>query len=73
MIEIYREKYGKEPLVQAIHAGLECGILLEKCPRLDAISLGPDMKEIHTTRERLSISSTARVWEYLIEVIAKLS
>lgn len=73
MVEIYKEKYGKEPLVQAIHAGLECGILLEKCPWLDAISLGPNMRDIHTTREQLSISSTARVWEYLIEVIAKLS
>lgn len=72
MVEIYKEKYGKEPLLQAIHAGLECGILLEKCPQLDAISLGPDMKDIHTTRERLSISSTKRVWEYLIEVIARL-
>lgn len=73
MVEIYKKKYGKEPLVQAIHAGLECGILLEKCPQLDAISFGPNIKDIHTTRERLSISSTARVWEYLIEVLAKLS
>lgn len=71
-VEIYREKYKKEPLVQAIHAGLECGILLEKCPRLDAISFGPDIKDIHTTRERLSISSVARVWEYLVEVLEKL-
>lgn len=73
MVEIYKEKYGKEPLIQAIHAGLECGILLQKCPQLDAISIGPNMKAIHTTRERLSISSTARVWEYLVEVLAKLS
>ena len=72
-VEIYREKYKKEPFVQAIHAGLECGILLEKCPQLDAISFGPNIKDIHTTRERLSISSTARVWEYLLELLEKLS
>lgn len=73
MIEIYETMFGKKPLVQAIHAGLECGILLEKRPALDAISLGPNMKDIHTTKERLSISSTARMWDYLVEVITKLA
>lgn len=73
MVEVYKEKYGKEPLVQAIHAGLECGILLQKCPQLDAISLGPNIRDIHTTRERLSILSVARVWEYLVDVMGKLS
>lgn len=71
MTEIYREMYGKEPVVKAIHAGLECGLLSAKIPNLDCVSIGPDMKSIHTTEERLSISSTARVWDFLLEVVKK--
>lgn len=70
-IKVYEEMYGKKPVIQAIHAGVECGILLEKRPDLDCISLGPDMKDIHTTEERLSISSTKRVWEYVCLVLAQ--
>lgn len=69
MIRVYREMYGKEPEIQAIHAGLECGLFSEKIPDLDCISFGPDMKDIHTTEEKLSISSVKRVWEYCIEVL----
>lgn len=69
MVRVYREMYGKEPVVYAIHAGLECGILVNKIEGLDAVSIGPDMKDIHTTEEKLSISSTRRVWEYLLAVI----
>lgn len=69
MIRVYREMYGKEPVIQAIHAGLECGILAGKLEGLDAVSIGPDMIGIHTTEEKLSISSTKRVWEYILEVI----
>ncbi|MDE6949355.1 MAG: aminoacyl-histidine dipeptidase [Lachnospiraceae bacterium] len=70
-IKVYEEMYGKKPRIMAIHAGVECGILLEKKPELDCISLGPDMKDIHTTEEKLSISSTKRVWEYLCRVLAE--
>lgn len=69
MVRVYREMYGKEPVIQAIHAGLECGLFSGKIKDLDAVSVGPDMVSIHTTEEKLSISSTKRVWEYLIEVI----
>lgn len=69
MVRVYREMYGKEPQIQAIHAGLECGLLAEKIPDLDCVSLGPDMRDIHTTEEKLSISSVKRVWEYCIEVL----
>ena len=69
MIRVYREMYGKEPVIQAIHAGLECGLLAGKIADLDAVSLGPDMVGVHTTEEKLSISSTKRVWEYIVEVI----
>lgn len=70
MIRIYKEMYGEEPQVEAIHAGVECGILAGKIEGLDAVSIGPDMSGVHTTEEKLSISSTRRVWEYLLKVIA---
>jgi dipeptidase D len=54
---------------QAIHAGLECGILSGKLEGLDCISFGPNISDIHTTEEKLSISSTKRVWEYILEVL----
>lgn len=63
--QVYREMYGKEPVFEAIHAGLECGILSDKIKDLDAVSFGPDNFDIHTPKERLSISSTKRVWEFL--------
>lgn len=69
MVRVYREMYGKEPVIQAIHAGLECGLLAGKIKDLDAVSIGPDMVSIHTTEEKLSISSTKRVWDYIVEVI----
>ncbi len=69
MVRVYREMYGKEPVIQAIHAGVECGLLADKIENLDAVSIGPDMVGIHTTEEKLSISSTKRVWEYVTEVI----
>lgn len=69
MIRIYEKMYGEKPRVEAIHAGLECGLLSGKIPDLDCISYGPDMKGIHTTEEVLSISSVKRVWEYLLEIL----
>lgn len=69
MIGIYEDLYGQKPQVQAIHAGLECGLFAGKLPGLDCISYGPDMKGIHTTEEVLSISSVRRVWEYLLEIL----
>lgn len=69
MIDVYKKMYGKEPIIQAIHAGLECGILSSKIEGLDCVSFGPNMAGIHTTEEKLSISSTKRVWEYLLEVL----
>ena len=69
MIDLYRRMYGEEPKVEAIHAGLECGLLGSKIDDLDCVSFGPDMRDIHTTEETLSISSTARVWEYLVKLL----
>ena len=66
---VYEKMYGKPPVIEAIHAGLECGLLVGKLPGLDCISIGPDMKDVHTTEEKLSISSTKRVWEFLLEIL----
>lgn len=72
MVEIYRKMFHKEPQVVAIHAGLECGILSEKLPGLDCVSIGPDMHDIHTSRERLDIGSAQRTWEFLKEVLKSM-
>ncbi|MBE6807216.1 MAG: aminoacyl-histidine dipeptidase [Ruminococcaceae bacterium] len=72
MCRVWQQQTGKSPTVLAIHAGLECGLFCEKLPGLDAVSIGPDMRDIHTCRERLSVSSTARVYEYLCGVLKEL-
>ena len=72
LCEAYRELTGKTMQVQAIHAGLECGLFNDKLPGMDMVSIGPDMKDIHTTAERLSIASAARTWELLCEVLKRL-
>lgn len=72
MVEVYEEMYGEQPKVEAVHAGLECGILSAKLPGLQCISIGPDILDIHTPKERLSISSTKRVWEYVKTVLSKI-
>ena len=72
MVDAFRALYGHDPEVKAIHAGLECGLFADKLPGLDAVSIGPQMLEIHTVRERMSISSVQRTWEYLCEVLKRL-
>ena len=71
--ETYTDMFGKEPNVVAIHAGLECGLFAKKIAGLDLISCGPDMFDVHTPDERLCISSTIRVWDYLKEVLKRLN
>lgn len=70
--EVFRQFYHKEPEVQAIHAGLECGLICEKIPDMDIVSIGPDMRDIHTPKERLSISSSLRVYKFLEQLLAAL-
>ena len=72
MVRIYREMFGGKPKVEAIHAGLECGLFCQKLEGLDCVSIGPQMYDIHTTRERLEIASTERVWNFLLEVLKNL-
>ena len=72
MVRVYRDMFEKEPQVVAIHAGLECGILSDKLPGLDCVSIGPEMHDIHTSRERLGIASTKRTWDFLLKVLQEL-
>ncbi len=72
MCRVYREQFGKEPEIQAIHAGLECGLLSDKLPGLDCVSFGPEMADIHTSREKLNIASVGRMWKYLLEILRRL-
>ena len=70
--EVFYEQYGEKPRIAALHAGLECGILSGKLPELDCISLGPDLTDIHTPRERLYIASTERTWRLLLGTLKRL-
>ena len=67
--ESYKTLFHSEPNIRAIHAGLECGLFLEKYPNLDMISIGPQMYGVHSPDERLSISSTQKCWEWLVEIL----
>lgn len=72
MVSAYKDCYADVPLVQSIHAGLECGILSSKIPDADIISFGPDIEFVHTPEERLNIESVRRSWYYLLEVLKQL-
>lgn len=72
MVSVYRQMYGTEPRISVIHAGLECGILGSKLPGLDCISMGPNVRDIHTSRERMDIASVGRTWNYLQELLKTL-
>ncbi len=72
MVELYTDLFGRPPQVVAIHAGLECGLLARKLPGLDCVSIGPQMHDIHTTREKLDIPSTARTWQFLQALLQSL-
>lgn len=67
----YKEQYGKEIKVEAIHAGLECAVFASSVTGLDCISVGPNIFDVHTTNERLSISSTERFYKLLLNVLKK--
>ena len=69
MINIYKQQYGKEPVIEAVHAGVECGLFAGKIPDLDCVSYGPDLLEIHTPRERMNIDSVKRVFEFTKRIV----
>ncbi|MCL2168617.1 MAG: aminoacyl-histidine dipeptidase [Defluviitaleaceae bacterium] len=71
--KVYFDKYGKDATIMAIHAGLECGVFADKIPGLDMISFGPDMFELHTPDERVSISSVERCFDFFKDVLVALT
>ncbi|WP_434797654.1 aminoacyl-histidine dipeptidase [Terrisporobacter vanillatitrophus] len=72
-VDVYEKLEGKKPIITAIHAGLECGLLLDKMPGCEAISMGPDMFEVHTPNEHLSIPSVKNVYEFLLAVLKSMN
>ena len=72
MVRVFTEQYGHAPKIEAIHAGLECGLFSGKLPGLDCVSFGPDLLEIHTPREKMSIPSVQRTWKFLLGVLEAL-
>lgn len=72
MVQIYEEQYGEKPQVEALHAGVECGLFADKLPGLDCVSFGPDMDDIHTTKESMNVDSVRRTWKYVLEILKRL-
>ena len=72
LVEVFTEQYGYAPKIEAIHAGVECGIFAGKLPGLDCVSMGPDLTEIHTCRERMHISSVQRLWAMVLETLKRM-
>jgi dipeptidase D len=72
VVECFEKQNGKKPLVTAVHAGLECGILAEKLPGLDIVAFGPNAFDLHTPDERLSVTSVQRTWEFIKKLLGEL-
>lgn len=70
--EVFKEEFGTEAVVEAIHAGLECGFFIEKIPEMDAVSFGPEMHDIHTPDEHLSIPSTERTFNLVKSILKRI-
>ena len=71
-IDSYKQLFGVEPKVKAIHAGLECGLFLEKYPSLDMISFGPTLRGVHSPDERMHIPSVERWWIHLLDMLKNI-
>ena len=72
MVNTYREMYGKEPIVKALHAGLECGLFSERYPHMDMVSFGPTLRGVHSPDERLLIPTVQMVWDHLLEILKNI-
>lgn len=69
---VYKELYGNDPVIETIHAGVECGVFASKIPGLDCVSMGPNLTDIHTPGEKVEISSVQRLWDMIIEILKRL-
>lgn len=71
--DAYKELYGTAPAIKAIHAGLECGLILEKYPNLDMASFGPTLRGVHSPSEKMHIPAVERFWNQLVLILAKVA
>lgn len=71
-VKAYEDLFSESPVVRSIHAGLECGLFLEKYPGLDMISIGPTLRGVHSPDERLEIESVKKFWDFLLEIIRRI-
>jgi dipeptidase D len=71
-VDAYERLFGTEPKVRAIHAGLECGLFLEKYPDLEMVSFGPTLRGVHSPDERLEIATVPKFWNLLCETLKSL-
>jgi dipeptidase D len=71
-VESYKRIFGNEPIVRSIHAGLECGLFLQKYPNLDMVSFGPTIRGAHSPDERLDIETTNKFWIHLVDVLENI-
>lgn len=71
-VKTYKELTGKEPVVSAVHAGLECGLIKKTIPDIDAVSFGPNLYDVHTPNEHLSISSVERMWKFIVKLLENM-
>lgn len=72
-VDSYKRLFGKEPIVRSIHAGLECGLFLEKYPHLDMVSFGPTIRGAHSPDEKLDIATTGKFWKHLVDVLENIT
>ena len=71
-VDSYKRLFGTEPKVKAIHAGLECGLFLEKYPNLDMVSFGPTLRGVHSPDERMHIPSVEKYWKHLLDILINI-
>jgi dipeptidase D len=71
VVGVWKDTFGDEMKVEAMHAGLECGIIGEKYPGMQMVSMGPAMWDVHTPDEHLSVPSVAKFWKFLLAVLAR--
>ena len=71
-VRTYKELTGKEAVISAIHAGLECGLIKKTVPDIDALSFGPNLYDVHTPGEHLSIASVGRVWTFILKLLENM-
>lgn len=72
-VESYRRLFGKAPVVRSIHAGLECGLFLEKYPGMDMISFGPTLRGVHSPDEKININTVEMWWRHLVDILEQLA